>query len=438
MKHLAILALVLAFFAVPPSTNLVRSGRHDGVWEVASSAQRAGTAHARQITAGQRRTRIPQRKIVQLTEPNVTGVMSLEEALAKRRSVRRFTNQSLKWAQIGQLAWAGQGITDRARGLRTAPSAGSVYPIELFFATPEGLYVYRPAEHSLEQFTDQDVRIALAGGDPTQNSIAEAGCDIVVAGSVRKLADQFKDKARNYMLMEAGHIAQNIELQAVSLGLGAVPVGGIDAQNVRKVCGLARTLEPVYVICVGYPAGEGGAQAAGLFSAAGKKVALITPSQNFLDEELFATRRVLDAAQVQTFIASTKRGVIMGTFGARAEASVLLSGLTVGDYDAIIFIGGLGAAEYLGNPAALNIVRETVRTGKVLGAIGTAPSILADANVLAGIRATSLLSEQARLVQAGAIYTGMPVERERLIITAIGPEAAVGFGKALVDALAGL
>ena len=406
MRRLAILALVLAFFAVPPCY-------------------------------GQRKTRIPQRKVVQLTEPNVTGAMSLEETLAKRRSVRRFTNQTLKWAQIGQLAWAGQGITDRARGLRTAPSAGSIYPIELFFATPEGLYIYRPAEHSLEQLTDQDVRLALAGRDGTASSIAEAGCDIIVAGSVKKLAERFKDNARNYMLMEAGHIAQNIQLQAVSLGLGAVTVGGIDEQNVRKVCGLARILDPVYVICVGYPAEEG-AQAAGQFSAAGKKVALIIASQNFLDEELFTTKRVLDAAQAQTFIASTRRGVVRGTLGGVAEANVLLSGLTVNDYDAIIFIGGLGAAEYLGNPAAMNIAREAVRTGKVLGAIGTAPSILADANVLAGIRATSLLSEQPRLVQAGTIYTGMPVERERMIITAVGPEAAVGFGKAIADALAGL
>jgi protease I len=408
MRRLATLALVLAFFAVPPCY-------------------------------GQRRTRIPQRKIVQLTEPNVTGAMSLEETLAKRRSVRRFTNQALKWSQIGQLAWAGQGITDKARGLRTAPSAGSVYPIELFFATPEGLYVYRPAEHSLEQLTDQDVRLALAGGDATANSIAEAGCDIIVAGSVKKVAERFKDNARNYMLMEAGHIAQNIQLQAVSLGLGAVTVGGFNEQNVRKVCGLAKLLDPVYVICVGYPAGEGGTQAAaGQFSAAGKKIALIIASQNFHDGELFATKRVLDAAQAQTFIASTRRGVIRGALGGVAEASVLLSGLTVTDYDAIIFIGGLGAAEFLGNPTALNIARETVRTGKVLGAIGTAPSILADANVLAGIRATSLLSEQARLVQAGAIYTGQPVERERLIITAVGPDAAAGFGKAIADALAGL
>lgn len=404
MKRLAILALALAFFAVP--------------------------------CYGQRRTRAPQRKVVQLTEPNVTGPVSLEEALAKRRSVRRFSNQPLKWAQIGQLAWAGQGITDAQRGLRTAPSAGSVYPIELFFATQEGLYAYRPAEHSLEQISDQDLRLALARDGKAQDSAAEAACDIIVAGSLKRLAEQFKDNARSYLLMEAGHIAQNIQLQAVCLGLGSVTLGGFDDQGVRKVCSLPRGLEPLYIIPVGYPAGEGAPNAAA-FSAAGKKAVLIIASQNYHDVELFETKRVLDAAQVQTFIAGPRRGAIRGTLGA-AEATVLVSRLAVNDYDAIIFVGGPGAVEYFTNPAALNIAREAVRSGKVLGAIGIAPSILATANVLAGVRATSMLSEQPKLVQAGANYTGAPVEWERLIITAVGPEAAPLFGKAITDALAGM
>jgi len=405
MKRLTILVLALAILAVP--------------------------------CYGQRRTRAPQRKVVQLTEPNVTGAVSLEEAMAKRRSVRQFSNQSLKWAQIGQLAWAGQGITDAQRGLRTAPSAGSIYPIELLFATQEGLFAYRPAEHSLEQVSDQDLRVALARDGKAQDSAAEAACDIIVTGSIRKLAERFRDKARSYLLMEAGHVAQNIQLQAVCLGLGSVTVGEFDAQGVRKVCSLYKGLEPLYVICVGYPAGEGAANA-GRAGAAGKKAALIIAGQNYHDAELFETKRVLDAAQVQTFIAGPRRGVIRGTLGGAAEATVLVSQLTVNDYDAIIFVGGPGAVEYFGSPAALNIAREAVRTGKVLGAIGIAPSILAGANVLAGVRATSLLSEQQKLVQAGAIYTGLPVERERLIITATGPEAAPLFGKAITDALAGM
>jgi protease I len=164
---------------------------------------------------------------------------------------------------------------------------------------------------------------------------------------------------------------------------------------------------------------------------------LIIGSQNFRDEELFETKRVLDAALVQTVIASTQTGIKQGVLGNVAEASIPVNRLKVDDYDAIIFIGGPGAAEYVGNPTVTNMVRETVSKGKVLAAIGVAPTILANANVLAGIQATSFLSEQQLLVQAGAFYTGAPVERERLIITATGPDAAIQFGRAIVNALAG-
>jgi SagB-type dehydrogenase family enzyme len=406
MKRLTILAIVLACFA---AVCLARS-----------------------------RTRGTPQVIIQLTEPNLTGSVSLEDALARRRSIRQFTSEPVKRSQISQLAWAGQGITDRQTGYRTAPSAGATYPIELFFATPEGLFVYRPADHSLLQLGTQDIRNMLSVAASGAESVAAAGCDIIVAGDFRKLTDRFKDKARLFMHLEAGHIAQNILLQAVCLDLGAVPVGGFDSAQVRKVCRIRRNLEPLYIICVGHPASETTQTAAGQPSAAGKRAVLIIPSQNFRDEELFETKRVLDAAQVQTFIASTKTGAVRGTLGNVAEASVPMSRLNVDDYDAIIFIGGTGAAEYVGNPSVVNMVREAVRKGKILAAIGVAPTILASANVLAGIRATSYLSERNVLVQGGAIYTGLPVERDRSIITATGPAAAVAFGRAIVDALAGM
>ena len=390
------------------------------------------------LCLGRSRTRSAPQMVIQLTDPNLKGTVTLEDALARRRSVRQFSSEPIKRSQISQLAWAGQGITESQRGLRTAPSAGAIYPIELLFAMQDGLFVYRPTDHSLLQTGDQDVRNMLAAAASMAESVSGAGCDIIVAGSVRKMTTQYKENARRYMHMEAGHIAQNIQLQAVCLGLGSVTVGGFDSKEVRKVCKLSRELEPLYIICVGYPAGNGTTETAdGQAGAAGKKAALIIGSQNFRDEELFETKRVLDAALVQTVIASTKTGVIQGVLGNVAEASIPVNRLKVDDYDAIIFIGGPGAVEYAGNPATMNMVRETVRKGKILGAIGVAPTILANANVLAGIRATSFLSEQNSLVQAGAIYTGFPVERERLIITATGPDAAVQFGRAITEALAG-
>jgi len=281
------------------------------------------------VCLGQYRSRVlprkPTLKIVQLTEPKLTGPLSFEQALAKRRSVRQFTSQPLKFIQIGQLAWAGQGITEPQKGLRTAPSAGAVYPIELYFATPEGLFVYRPDQHSLEEALNQDVRGRLG-------AVANAPCDIIIAGSERKLVAKFRKEARKYMLLEVGHIAQNIQLQAVCLGLGSVTIGGFDIRGVRKVCRLPKNLEPLYIICVGYPAGQPAAEegkeekeARKMERPKPKRAVLITARENFRDEELFETKRVLDAAGVETVIASTRIGAIRGMLGNIAEAAILVN-----------------------------------------------------------------------------------------------------------------
>jgi protease I len=344
------------------------------------------------------------------------------------------------------LAWAGQGITEPNRGLRTAPSAGDLYPIKLYFATQDGLFVYQPQEHGLEQIFGQDIRGMLAATTMEQDTVIKAGCDIIVAGSARKLTGQFRDSARKYMLLEAGHIAQNIQLQAVCLDLGSVTVGGFDAKEVSKICRLSRELEPIYIICVGYPAPSQTAEATGQQQGAtqqpvpggGKRAALIIASGNFQDQELFVTQRALEAAGVQTVIASTRLGLVRGMQGSVAEAKILVNQLGVDDFDVIIFIGGSGAVvEYFGNPLILNIVREAARKRKVLAAISIAPTILANAGVLTGVRATSFVSEQATLVLAGAIYTGTPVERDRFIITASSSMVAALFSQVIIDTLAG-
>jgi len=194
----------------------------------------------------------PPLETVQLSEPNLTGPMSLEQTLAKRRSIRSYSSRPLDLTQLSQLAWAAQGITEKTRGYRTAPSAGAIYPIKLYFATQDGLFVYQPAGHSLEKISDRDLRSTLASAAMGQPWVAQAACDIIIAGSAKKLAARYADRAERYMLLEAGHIAQNIHLQAVSLGLASVPIGAFDISQVRDICGLPATLEPIYIICVGY------------------------------------------------------------------------------------------------------------------------------------------------------------------------------------------
>jgi protease I len=386
------------------------------------------------LSLGQSRPRVSPLKVIQLSEPSLKGPMSFEEALAKRRSERRFTQQQLKPEQISQLAWAGQGITEPQKGLRTAPSAGAMYPIKLYFATQDGVFVYRPEEHSLGQISNLDVRGRLGA--------ISAPCNIIIAGSVRNLATKFRGQANKYMLLEAGHIAQNIQLQAVCLELGSVVNGAFDAHSTSGVCKLPRDLEPLLIISVGYAAAEtsteeGEKEADGTEGTSAKQAVLIVGRENFRDEELFETMRVLTGAGVKTIVASTRLGAVRGMLGNFAESTILVKDLVVDDYDAVIFIGGAGATEYFESPVAWRIAREAVQKKKIVGAICIAPAILANAGLLKGVRVTSFPTERDRLISAGAFYTGVPVERDGLIITGDGPLAAIPFGGAIAEALAG-
>jgi len=381
-------------------------------------------------------------KKIELPAPRLDGPVSLEKALARRRSIRQFTGEPLSPEQISQLAWSGQGITEKTRGFRTAPSAGAIYPIELYMAIPQGLYVYKPDKHSLEMVAASDMRSNLSKACLGQSQVATAGCDIIIAGSERKLAARYRDKARLFLLLEAGHIAQNILLQTVTLDLGAVPIGAFDTDEVKKICTLPGDLEALYIISIGHPEGQQTEQKveekAGSIKMESKKVkkaVLIIASRNFRDEELFETKKVIENAGIGTVTASSKTGTITGMKGGKAEVTVLLKDVNVGDYDAVVFIGGIGAQEYFNDRTAQSIAKIAADKKKVLAAICIAPSILANAGLLNGVSATSFVSERVNLTAKGAKFTGADVQQDGLIITGDGPAAAKKFGETIVRAL---
>jgi SagB-type dehydrogenase family enzyme len=188
-------------------------------------------------------------KTIELPAAKLDGTVSLEKALATRRSIRQFTDEKFTPEQIGQLAWAGQGITEKTRGLRTAPSARASYPIKLYLATHSGLYVYLPEKHALQVITETDVRQTLS----RQGSVTKAGCDFVIAARTRNTSAKYGDRADKWTLLEAGHIAQNILLEATSMGLGGVPIGAFDPNAVGKLCNLPADMEPVYLVATGHP-----------------------------------------------------------------------------------------------------------------------------------------------------------------------------------------
>jgi len=187
----------------------------------------------------------PDAKTITLPAPTLTGTVSVEQALAARRSVRQFADRPLDRREIGQLAWAGQGITDPATGHRTAPSAMARYPITLYLCTPEGVFRYLPHGHRLEQVSTTDSRAALSNQKQVQSA------PLVFAITADYEAPKFGANAERFIAIEAGRIGENIHLQAVALGLGSVTVGGFEPEAAGKALGLTGAQRVVYLLPVG-------------------------------------------------------------------------------------------------------------------------------------------------------------------------------------------
>lgn len=190
-------------------------------------------------------------EIITLAKPKQDGPMSLEQAVAIRRSRRDFLPQSLTLEQTGQLTWAAQGRDAHSR-YRTTPSAGATYPLELFVVTSDGLFRYLPAKHALEKLAEQDLRAALASAAWGQDFIKAAPLTLVFAAQFSRTTNHYGQRGVRYVYMEAGHAAQNVHLQAEALGLGSVAVGAFDDSSVSKVLSLPNDLEPIYMVVVGY------------------------------------------------------------------------------------------------------------------------------------------------------------------------------------------
>lgn len=166
-----------------------------------------------------------------------------------------------------------------------------------------------------------------------------------------------------------------------------------------------------------------------------KNVLMVIAKDNFRDEELFHTKESIEEAGIKTTIASEEAGQCRGKLGATAEADLAISDANPNDYSAIVFVGGGGAAQYFDNQTSLNLAKEFKKEGKIIAAICIAPSILANADLLEGKKATSFSSEKENLEEKGAKFTGEPVTVDGKIVTANGPNAAKEFGKKIAELL---
>jgi len=199
---------------------------------------------------------------LKLPEPNLKGKLSFEEAVKRRRSVRDFSPEAVSLQDLSQILWAAQGITGEGDFGRSCPSAGALYPLEIFVAVRKverlkaGVYQYDVFQHELELIARGDRSEQLAEACLSQLFVAEAPISFIIGVDYSRITWRYGERGIRYVHFEVGHCGQNICLQATALGLGAVPIGAFWDKQVKEVVSIPENLDPLYVISVGYPRKE--------------------------------------------------------------------------------------------------------------------------------------------------------------------------------------
>jgi SagB-type dehydrogenase family enzyme len=184
------------------------------------------------------------------------GVKSVEEALVERRSVREYTPEPISLAELAQLLWAAQGITG-ADNLRTAPSAGALYPLEVYAVAGKvkgissGIYKYHPVRHSLVRHLKGDIRGQLAAVALHQSCVKDAAVVLIITAIYDRTTSKYGSRGIRYVDMEVGHAAENVHLQAVALGLGMVMIGAFEDLRVKQILDLPNEEQPLYLLPIG-------------------------------------------------------------------------------------------------------------------------------------------------------------------------------------------
>lgn len=195
-------------------------------------------------------------KILSLPEPRLHSTYSVEQALLSRRSGRSYADAPLTLAEVSQLLWSAQGVSGR-EGLRTAPSAGALYPLTTYLLVgnvddlPPGVYRYQPNQHGLTAIAAGDRRPQLAAAALSQSFIKEAPISVIFTAVYERTTAKYGERGIRYVHMEAGHASQNIYLQAAALNLATAAAGAFYDQQIQKVLELPANEQPLYIMPVG-------------------------------------------------------------------------------------------------------------------------------------------------------------------------------------------
>jgi SagB-type dehydrogenase family enzyme len=197
--------------------------------------------------------------MISLPKPDFKGE-AFEETLKKRRSAREYTEEPITLLELSLLLFAAQGITGREQGyeLRAAPSAGALYPMETYVAAirvdglKPGIYHYAVASHALELVKSGDFRGKLTDASLGQEMVGQAAATFIITSIFERSTYKYGERGYRYAYIEAGHISQNLFLQATSLGLGSVCVGAFFDDKINKLIDVDGKKEAaIYIHCVG-------------------------------------------------------------------------------------------------------------------------------------------------------------------------------------------
>jgi nitroreductase len=187
-------------------------------------------------------SRYANQEVIKLPEPVLNGAISVEKALAARRSVRYYAALPLTLSELSQTLWAAQGFSGPS-GLRTTPSAGALYPLEIYIAVgnvrglASGVYKYGCVGHF-----DAALR---------QNSIKSAPVILIICAVYERMTAKYGQRGIRYTDMEAGHASQNVYLQAESLGLVTLAIGAFHDSKVKKIVNMTKAEQPLYLMPIG-------------------------------------------------------------------------------------------------------------------------------------------------------------------------------------------
>ncbi len=194
--------------------------------------------------------------LIELPNPVLRGDVSIEQLISERRSIRNYKDKPLSLQQVSQILWASQGITDFNSGFRAAPSAGALYPLSVHIVVEkvenldQGIYKYTAKGHSLKLEKKGSFRNDVYEKALMQQSIKESSLVLIISGDYEITEKVYGERAQRYVHMEAGHIGQNIYLQAEALGLGTVAIGAFDDEKIKAIINLEKET-PLYIFPIG-------------------------------------------------------------------------------------------------------------------------------------------------------------------------------------------